>query len=183
MSALRALIVMVVVLLTQASPAFANGTSSEDLTLIESFEYKDNYYIKLSNNSYFLLQKILLHKATGWFERDKYGNPAAGWLIGDPMAIGRTGSYEFPFKIVNLHTQEEAFGVYVNFHMQSLEEIMNTLQQIIDSQQRIQNRLNSLDYNVTQIKEKMSSLERTERTKSNYYESTSGGGGGSSHSG
>lgn len=115
------------------SAAAAPGDSTP--VILESFAYKNSYYLALSDGSRFSLKAILLEKG-GWFSPAKYGNPAAHWVINDRVAINRVEGFEFPFQLVNLETQEEALAAYYNPHMEGLENIQTLFQQIMDSFQK-----------------------------------------------
>lgn len=123
------------------------------LTVKSSFCLDDQYYVCLSDNSHFVLNKVLIHKGSGWFGVDKYGNPAASWLIGDPVSIQRTGEYEWPFQIVNLYTQQDAFAALVNFEARNYERMQDKLRDLLNVLKEIQNDLSIIKYDIKTIKQ------------------------------
>lgn len=123
------------------------------LTVKSSFCLDDQYYVCLSDNSHFVLNKILLHKGSGWFGVDKYGNPAASWLIGDPVSIQRTGEYEWPFQIVNLHTQQGAFASLVNFEVRNYERMQDKLRDLVNILKEMQTDLSIIKYDIKNIRQ------------------------------
>jgi len=118
----------------------------------ENYTYKGAFYLELDNGARFMLQKGVVQKATSWFGTDIYGNPAIHWMIGDRVSINRTGGYEFPFQIVNLETNEEAFGVLVNPDMQSLEDIILKLDEVLKSHHQLTSKIDSLRADIADIK-------------------------------
>ncbi len=123
------------------------------LTVKSSFCLDDQYYVCLSDNSHFVLNKALIHKGSGWFEVDKYGNPAASWLIGDPISIQRTGEYEWPFQIVNLYTQQGAFAALVNFEARNYERMQDRLRDVLNVLKEMQNDLSNIKYDIKTIRQ------------------------------
>ncbi|QZA59030.1 hypothetical protein [Candidatus Rhabdochlamydia porcellionis] len=131
----------------QAEPAEVS------LTVKSSFCLDDQYYVCLSDNSHFVLNKVLIHKGSGWFGVDKYGNPAASWLIGDPVSIQRTGEYDWPFQIVNLYTQQGAFATLVNFEARNYERIQDRLRDLLNVLKGIQNDLSVIKCDIKTIRQ------------------------------
>lgn len=123
------------------------------LTVKSSFCLDDQYYVCLSDNSHFVLNKVLIHKGSGWFGVDKYGNPAASWLIGDSVSIQRTGEYEWPFQIVNLYTQQGAFAALVNFEARNYERMQDRLRDLLNVLKEIQNDLSVIKYDIKTIRQ------------------------------
>lgn len=123
------------------------------LTVKSSFCLDDQYYVCLSDNSHFVLNKVLIHKGSGWFGVDKYGNPAASWLIGDPVSIQRTGEYEWPFQIVNLYTQQGAFAALVNFEARNYERMQDRLRDLLNVLKEIQNDLSMIKCDIKTIRQ------------------------------
>jgi len=125
----------------------------DSLTVKSSFCLDDQYYVCLSDNSHFVLNKVLIHKGSGWFGVDKYGNPAASWLIGDPVSIQRTGDYEWPFQIVNLYTQQGAFAALVNFEARNYERMQDRLRDLLNVLKEIQNDLSMIKCDIKTIRQ------------------------------
>lgn len=124
------------------------------LTVKSSFCLDDQYYVCLSDNSHFVLNKVLIHKGSGWFGVDKYGNPAASWLIGDPVSIQRTGEYEWPFQIVNLYYPEQgAFAALVNFEARNYERMQDRLRDLLNILKEIQNDLSVIRCDIKTIRQ------------------------------
>ncbi|MGL5263334.1 MAG: hypothetical protein ACRDAI_01980 [Candidatus Rhabdochlamydia sp.] len=123
------------------------------LTVKNSFCIEDQYYICLSDNSYFVLNKILIHKGSGWFGVDKYGNPAASWLVGDPVTIERTGEYEWPFHIVNAYAKQGALAMSVNFEARNSERMNDRLRDLLIVLKEIQSDLSAIKYDLRNSKQ------------------------------
>ncbi|MGL4539815.1 MAG: hypothetical protein ACRCU0_02405 [Candidatus Rhabdochlamydia sp.] len=123
------------------------------LTVKNSFCIEDQYYICLSDNSYFVLNKILIHKGSGWFGVDKYGNPAASWLVGDPVTIERTGEYEWPFHIVNAYAKQGALAMSVNFEARNSERMNDRLRDLLIVLKEIQSDLSAIKYDLRNNKQ------------------------------
>ncbi|MGL5626829.1 MAG: hypothetical protein ACRDDW_04865 [Candidatus Rhabdochlamydia sp.] len=123
------------------------------LTVKNSFCIEDQYYICLSDNSYFVLNKILIHKGSGWFGVDKYGNPAASWLVGDPVTIERTGEYEWPFHIVNAYAKQGALAMSVNFEARNSERMNDRLRDLLIVLKEIQSDLSAIKHDLRNSKQ------------------------------
>ncbi len=123
------------------------------LTVKNSFCIEDQYYICLSDNSYFVLNKILIHKGSGWFGVDKYGNPAASWLVGDPVTIERTGEYEWPFHIINAYAKQGALAMSVNFEARNSERMNDRLRDLLIVLKEIQSDLSAIKYDLRNSKQ------------------------------
>ncbi len=132
--------------------AEAEPTESS-LTVKNSFCIEDQYYICLSDNSHFVLNKVLIHKGSGWFGVDKYGNPAASWLVGDPITIERTGEYEWPFHIVNLYAKQGALASSVNFEARNCERMHDRLRDLLIVLKEIQSDLSTIKYDLKNSKQ------------------------------
>lgn len=123
------------------------------LTVKNSFCIEDQYYICLSDNSHFILNKVLIHKGSGWFGVDKYGNPAASWLVGDPVTIERTGEYEWPFHIINLCAKQGALATSVNFEARNCERMHDRLRDLLVVLKEIQGDLSAIKYDLRNSKQ------------------------------
>lgn len=135
-------------------PIKVEAASTEfSLTVKNSFCIEDQYYICLSDNSHFILNKILVHKGSGWFGVDKYGNPAASWLVGDAVAIERTGEYEWPFRIINLYAEQGALAMSVNFEARNCERMHDRLRDLLIVLKEIQSDLSAIKYDLRSSKQ------------------------------
>lgn len=105
----------------------------------ESFVSDGNCYLKLEGQQCFLIEKVLLRKASGWFDSDEYGSPCVRWLRGDRVSIYRSERYDFPFQIMNLQTDEMAWGIGVNFEREQFDKILAALNEISNDQRRLKN--------------------------------------------
>lgn len=157
MSLVRNLFVIAAVSATSMSSVFCADTADEvaesneisTLTITDSYTYQDNYYLVLSNGSNLLLQKVIVKKATGWFDNDKYGNPAAHWLIDDKIQVIRGKGLKFPIQLINLETQEEASGSYVNPEMQELENIHKEYKALSKENKKLRTQLDKINKKIT----------------------------------
>lgn len=156
MNTLRSLIVSGVIFL-HALPFLSSKVEAETTEIVlavkNSFCLDNQYYICLSDNSHFVLSKVLIHKASGWFDADKYGNPAANWLIGDPVAIERTGEYEWPFHIVNLHTKQGALANSVNFEARNYERMHDRLRDLLHVLKEMQSDISAIKYDIKSLRQ------------------------------
>lgn len=123
------------------------------LTVKSSFCLDFQYYVCLSDNSHFVLNKVLIHKGSGWFDADKYGNPAASWLIGDPVSIQRTGNYDWPFQIINLYTQQSAPASLVDFEARNYERMQDRLRDLLSALREIKNDLSTIKCDIKTIRQ------------------------------
>lgn len=149
---MRKWMLFIFMLLACSSHSYASVVQQEQLFVIENFSYNNNYYISLSNDSCFCLQKVLIKKATGWFDSDEYGNPAAGWLPGDRIILYRTGAYDYPFQMQNLDAMQQASAVSVNIEMRAFEDINNKLQAVIDRLDQIKTNTDYIRSDVNYIR-------------------------------
>lgn len=156
MNMLKSLILLGIVFLS-ALPIFSfelEAASKEStLTVKSSFSMDNQYYICLSDGSCFVLSKILTCKASGWFSADKYGNPAANWLPGDPVNIERRGEYDWPFNIINLCTDQSALASSFNFEVRHYEQMHDGLRDLLHVLKEIQNDISAIKYDIKNIKQ------------------------------
>lgn len=127
-----------------SSTANSGTVNSGAPTISENYSFKSNYYISLDDDSSYILKKVVISKAAHWFESDVYGNPAAHWMKGDRVIVNRTGDFSFPFQLINLETNEEAFGSYINPHMEGVENIHVMFEQLIKENQVIRKKLDEV---------------------------------------
>lgn len=137
------------------SPQLPQNTPASDpatgvLTITESFTYKNSYYLTLNDGSCFTLKEIVVEK--GWLGIEKYGNPAAAWLINDRIVINRIGGFEFPFQLVNLDTQEEALAAHYNPHMEGIENVHSLFQRVINEMEKQSTQLNQLTLELAELR-------------------------------
>lgn len=133
--------------------SLAADESQSQQTLTGNFAYNDDYYLTLSNGSSFSVQKIIIKKASGWFDKDEMGNPAAGWLVGDTISIERTGDYHFPFRLINLVASQDLRAVSVDIDMKAYEDLSKQWQKITRC-------LEEIKKNVANVKEDTSSIKK-----------------------
>lgn len=140
-----------------ALPVFSLEASSFEkesaLTVKSSFSINGEYYVCLNDGSCFALNKILICKRSGWFSTDKYGNPAANWLVGDPVNIERTGEYDLPFNIVNLCTKQSALARSFNFEVRHYERMHDGLRDLLYVLKEIQNDISVIKYDIKNLKQ------------------------------
>lgn len=119
--------------------------------IIESFTYKNSYYLALSDGSRFTLKAMVVEKG-GWFNSTKYGNPAAHWLLNDRIMINRIEGFEFPFQLINLDAQEEALAAYYNPHMEGIENVHALFQSIMEELHKQSVQLNQITKELDALK-------------------------------
>ena len=114
------------------------------LTIKNSFNQNGCYFVFLSDNSHFKIKQVLIQQGTGWFGKNTYFDPTSSWLIGDPVSIQRTGEQDWPFQIINLHTQESAFADLVNFEAEENNRMQDTLKDLLKVLKEMQSDLSAI---------------------------------------